>query len=97
MPAETRIKSHRQTVGVASSVLLGNDPRREALILSQPDTGRVSFAFGEAAVLDGGVTLHAGGSPITLTYAQLGEAIRDTIHGIADASHVVGMVEVYSP
>lgn len=97
MPVETRLKSHRRTVGVASSVLLANDPRREALILSQPAAGRVSFAFGEDALLDGGITLHAGGSPIQLTYAMLGEAIRDAVFGIADMSRDVGMVEVYSP
>lgn len=97
MPAETRIKARRLTVGVASSVLIANDPRREALIFSQPSAGRVSFAFGEDAVLDGGITIHSGGSPITLTYQHIGEAIRDAIHGIADMSRDVGVVEVYTP
>jgi hypothetical protein len=46
------------TVGAASGVVLASNADRVGLYLTNSSANRISLAFGEAAVLDSGITLY---------------------------------------
>lgn len=93
-----KIENHRVTIGIASSQILGPNPRRKMLVLSSPRTNRVSYFFGEEAVLDGGITLSADRVPLVLTHDECGEALHEAIFAIAAvAPETVGIMEVNNP
>lgn len=60
------------SVGTTSTVLLGGNPRRWALLIGAPNANRISLDFQRAAVLDQGITLYPSGPPLLLTHADFG-------------------------
>lgn len=91
-------KSYSVTAGVATVQALGPRPDRKALILSAPAAGRVSYALGEGAVLDSGITLHAAQQPLRLDVNELGEAITQAVSVIASAgAPVLSILEITGP
>ena len=91
-----RVSMTSHAVGASSQVALGPNPRRRTLYLSPPSAGRVSVGLGQAAVLDSGITIPAGGHPAALSYDEWQEGIGDEVTLIADGpGRLVGVTEVY--
>lgn len=89
--------SRTVTVAVTSTVVFGPNPRRVGLVLSAPAANRVSFAFGEPAILDAGITLHATQAPITLHKDTCGFDVTQQINAIASVQSDVGVTELINP
>jgi hypothetical protein len=86
------------TIGASDVTILGSNPSRHRLTVTPPSAGRVTLAFGRAAVLDAGITIQAGTSPRTFTDDELGDLCHGEIHAIADAAgRTVGILETFSP
>lgn len=85
------------TVEVTSTVLLGPNPRRVGVVLSAPAANRISYSFGNVAVLDSGITLHAGQAPITLHKDQCGFDVASQLNAIASVQQAVSGTELVNP
>ena len=84
--------------GVASQQVLAPNPNRQVLILSAPSGARVSYAFGQPATLDGGITLQAGSMQLELTREHYGDVLTQALNVIASAAATnVGVFEVLGP
>lgn len=86
------------TVGATDIAILGVNPSRLSLTIAPPSAGRVTIAFGRAAVLDAGITIQTATQPITLDYAEVGDQLCGEIRAIADAAaRTIGGVESFEP
>lgn len=92
-----RMFARTVAIDVTSSQILGPNPRRTGLILSNPSANRYSVAFGEDAVLDGGVTMMPNSAPAQLNAETCGYDLTSSIHAIASVLTSVGITEVCNP
>lgn len=84
------------TVGASDSTVMGVNLGRRFLTVSPPTAGRVTLAFGRAAVIDQGPTVQAGTQPLTIAVEQFGDLLMGEIHAIADAAgRTVGLTEAF--
>lgn len=82
---------------VTDTIIARQNPKRVGLIISAPiNCLRVSIAFGELAVLGGGITLFPGQVPLKLWYAELGEPFLHDCHATADGAGTIAVMEIYS-
>jgi hypothetical protein len=83
-------------VGLTDSPLLGANPYRVGLIISAPLTNRFTISFSEGvAVLDGGITLYPGATPLFLPPDPRQCWLTEPIRAIsAVAPQVVNIVEI---
>ena len=85
-------------LAVTTQQIFGPNPRRVSVTLSPPIAGRSSFGFGEDAILDRGLTLHAGNNPVQLIKGQCAQDIERSIHIIHSAGgESNGFVEESNP
>lgn len=79
-----------------SSLLLGPNGRRKAVIISAPVTNRITLSFGGPAVLDKGINLYPGSSPLVLGGDWCLCWITEDIFAIsAVADQVIGVVDIF--
>jgi|ERR1700730_375174 len=82
-------------VGTSSGLLIGGNMLRWAILISAPNTNRVTLNFQGPAALDLGITLYPGRDPLWLLYDRLGEAIHEDIFAIADTvAQQIGWMEI---
>jgi len=81
--AKTGLFNPPVSVQITDTAIIGPDPNRVGLILSPGPTNRYSIAFGTAAVLDQGLTIPPGVSPLILSLEDLGDLITLDIRGIS--------------
>jgi hypothetical protein len=83
------------SVGTGSTLLLGGNMLRWAILIAAPNTNRITLNFQGPAALDQGITLYPGRDPLWLLYDRLGEAIHEDIFAIADTvAQSVGWMEI---
>lgn len=81
-------------IQTTSTLLIGANPRRKALVISSPVTNRVTISSDNPAVDRVGITLYAGGPPAVLCSCHVGDWIKGTLFAVADtAAQLVGGVE----
>lgn len=86
------------SAGAGSTLALPINQARKSLIISAPVAGRVSFAFGQDAVLDSGLTLGVNQQPLVLTETELGDALKWQVNCIGDVGgRVVAILETFGP
>lgn len=76
------VESIVATIAITDSAFIGPDPHRICLIIPAPLTNRITLAWGEAAVLDLGITLYPTNPPLVLTLKHHGELVRYPIRAI---------------
>lgn len=93
-----RSRSFSVTLGATSTPVVGPNERRIGVWFSAPASGRYSIAFGEAAVLDSGITIHAGQVPVFVTYDSCCDDVKQAITAIHSVGAVaVGFREISNP
>lgn len=92
-----RIFSRTATLGVTSSQIAGPQSNRKELIFSPPTAGRYSLAFGEAAVLDSGITIFAGDHTHKLSPEDCAVDVTQSVNAIASAVVTIGFSEIANP
>lgn len=85
----------RTISNATSSVILDQNMRRVAIILSAPAANAYEINFMGAAVLGGGIRIPSGTAAIKLTADEFGPIIRGPVSAIADTAPVtVGVTEI---
>lgn len=85
------------TVGAASQMVITASEKRIALLLTGPQTGRITLGSTNPVVLDQGITLSSSMGVIEIFYEFAGNAVRFPLWGIADAaSRNLGIIETLS-
>jgi hypothetical protein len=93
-----RLNRGSATVGTTSGVLIPINPNRWGVIISSPQSSRITLDFGGPAVLDAGVTLYPSNLPLILGYEHIGEAIMTDVFAIGVAgTQTIGWMEVFWP
>lgn len=88
-------QTHSVSVGLTSTVIIGPNPKRHALILTGVAAQDTSYGFGEDAVLNRGLTFPNATMPMVLKYDDLGDALYQSVRAITEiAPGVVGIVEL---
>jgi len=86
------------TVGTSSGLLVAVNPKRYGIIISAPQSSRITLDFGGNAVLDSGITLYPSTLPLQLVYHHFGDSIHEDIFAIgAVGSQTIGWMEVFWP
>lgn len=75
MDGKLRTQSVAVAVGAASAVGIEAANARHAIIFCPPTAGRYSVAFGGPAVLDAGLTIIAGMTPVYIDRDMIGDDI----------------------
>lgn len=97
MAAEKSIKQYALHVPNTSAVLIGPNPRRQAIILTGSIGGSWFIRFGEPAILEGSIGVLQNSTVVTLTRELIGDQITQSINGISDAVSLdVSLLEVSS-
>lgn len=89
-----RTQSIAAAVTAASTVVVEAANARHAIILCAPVAGRYSVQFGGPAVLDAGITMIAGASPLKLTRDEIGDDILAGMQVIGSGVFTVGIMVV---
>lgn len=76
------IKSVSQT----SSMLVGQSPKRIALLISAPNTGYITISFNGPVVSGSGIIINALGPPLSLNIHDHGAIIKKEIYVIHSAT-----------
>jgi hypothetical protein len=83
-------------VGLASTVLIGPNPGRVALLFGTPRVNRVTVSFKGDATLDRGLPLQPGGNWQMINGDWLGSALTESVTAVAaTAPEWITVVEVF--
>ncbi len=84
-------------LGVVSANVLGNAPRRVAIIFTAPTAGVATFGITNPVVSLEGISIAAGDSPVKLDLYKYGNLVTQQWFGIASAGTPnVAIYEVYA-
>lgn len=82
------------SVGAASGMVLAASETRVGLMMTGPQTGRITLSTVNPAVLDQGITLSSSMGVIEIWYEYMGNAVKVPLWGIADAGgRILGVIE----
>lgn len=84
-------------VAVTSTQILGPNPRRSGIVISPPSANRISLSFGEAAVLDTGITMMPDSTPLYLTKDNCGIDLTGVVNAIASVQTSLSFTEICNP
>ncbi len=89
-----RPNSKAFTFGAASAIALPANGGRVALILSPALVESYSVGFGEAAVINGGITIRPGMQPFLVTIDDIGDVIKSPVHVVGTGAASAPLFEI---
>ena len=85
------------SVGTSSTSFLKAAPRRVAIIVSAPQTNRVTLSLDPSAILDQGLTLQPSTDPLVLTVERHGDLVTRRWTAISSTvTQGVSVIEVFA-
>lgn len=78
-----KVNMNRIPVDVTEGPFVMSDERRRVLIITAPETNRVTLTWGTDAHLDLGITLYPGGQPLVLDRNTHGAMVTQAMRAIS--------------
>lgn len=95
--ARLRPNAKAFTFGAADAIALGNNESRRSIVFSPALVESYSVAFGEPAVINGGLTIRPGMQPMVITAGDVGDVITLAVHIVGSGAAVAPLLEVSGP
>lgn len=91
----TAVNPVTTSVGVASTQVLGPNPKRIGILVSCPTTNRITLSFDQPAVLDAGIQLYPTNPPVWIPIQNIGDIITQPLHAVSSAAgNALSLLEI---